>query len=151
MVQEIRNVISIFISVFKYAWKHLKWTIVKLILTSIIVNMLNIWYTKEFDKPLIIYNSNVPSKVYTKGLTLFPFIFVKAPKEDNSTEALTILNHELEHFNQIKRFSYMKLYQGYAIEWTLNLLWGRYKNGYFDFKWADNQVSYEQNAIMETE
>jgi len=146
MFQKIRKAIS----VFEWVWKNLKWTIAKLIFTSIVVNMMNVWYTKEFDKPFIIYNSTLPSRVFTKGLTLFPFIFLDAPKEDNSTEALTILNHELEHFSQIKRFSYMRMYQGYSIEWGLNALWGRYRDGYFDFKLANNQVSYEQNAIMET-
>ena len=143
MVQEIRKVIN----VFKYIWKHYKWTFVKLIFTSLIVNWMNVWYTKEFSEPLIIYNSKLPSSVYTKGLTLFPFIFLNVSKLDNSTEAMAVLAHELEHFNQIKRFSYMKMYQGYSMEWTLNSLWGRYKHGYFDFKWANNQVSYEQNAI----
>ena len=73
------------------------------------------------------------------GITLYPFIFLKAKKWRNNT---VLINHEKIHLKQQLELFVVFFYVFYVLEWCFKLI--KYK----DKKEAYKNISFEREAYL---
>ncbi len=91
--------------------------------------------------PKIRYNHWLPKLIRASGITLYPFILIRAYKVDVGI----VLTHEMIHWGQIQKEGVLKFYFMYNLYWFINIF--KYR---FNFDMAYRKIPYEVEAYEKT-
>lgn len=84
-----------------------------------------------------VFNSKIPQRIGTGGITLYPFVYIAKTKEECPQH---LIDHEMVHIQQIEKIGVIRFYSSYVWQYLKGRLSG--KNHYDTYR----SISFEVEA-----